>query len=182
METFTDILFWVSIFSGGLLILLMLLSLIGGLDLDVDLELGSPDVETDAGGLGLIKGFLTFISTSSWVIKILIVTKQNIWLATAMGIAVGIICFIILNYIFKLLLKNESNVNWNMDDALFQKGKVYLKVPPAEEGSGIVQIEINGALREIKAKSKDEMEVKTGEPIRVVDVKGEYVIVEKETL
>ena len=182
MGTIIDILFWVSIFSGGLLILLMLLSLIGGLDLDVDVELGSPDVETDAGGLGLIKGFLTFISTSSWVIKILIVTKQNIWLAVAIGIAVGIVCFLLLNYLFKLLLKNESNVNWNMEDALFQKGKVYLKIPGSQEKSGIVQVEINSAMREIKAKSKDQTEIKTGESIRVVDIKGEYVIVELETL
>jgi len=160
----------------------MLLSLLGGIDLDVDFELGSPDVDTDAGGLGLIKGFLTFVSTSAWVIKILIVTKQNLWLATAIGIGVGIVCFLILNYIFKLLLRNDSNVNWNVDDALFQKGKVYLKIPASNEKSGIVQVEINDALREIKAKSQGEVEIKTGDSIRVVDVKGEYVIVEKETL
>ena len=181
MGTIVDVLFWVSIFSGGLLILLMLLSLIGGLDLDVDVEVGSPDVETDAGGIGLIKGLLTFISTSSWVIKILIVTKQNIWLASAIGIAVGIVCFLLLNYIFKLLLRNDLNVNWNVEDALFQPGKVYLKIPASKEESGIVQVEINQALREIKARSRGE-EIKTGETIRVVDIQGEYVIVEKETL
>lgn len=182
MGSIIDILFWVSIFSGGLLILLMLLSLVGGLDLDVDLDLGSPDVETDAGGLGLIKGFLTFISTSAWVIKILIVTKQNIWLASVIGIGVGIACFLILNYIFKLLLKNDLNVNWKVEDALFQNGKVYLKIPASSEESGIVQVEINKAIREIKARSRDEVEIKTGESIRVVDIQGEYVIVQKETL
>jgi len=69
------ILTWVSIVAGGILILLMLLSLIGGLDLDLDL--GSPDVDTDAGGIGLIKGILTFTSVSSWVIKVLLVSNKS---------------------------------------------------------------------------------------------------------
>jgi len=43
---------WISIFAGGLLILLFLLSLLGGFDLDVDI--GSTEVDADAGGLGLI--------------------------------------------------------------------------------------------------------------------------------
>ncbi|NNE27791.1 MAG: hypothetical protein HKN09_13175, partial [Saprospiraceae bacterium] len=66
------ILTWVALIAGSFLILMMLLSVIGGLDLDVDL--GSTDVDTDAGGLGLIKGVLTFISVASWVMKVLLVT------------------------------------------------------------------------------------------------------------
>ena len=63
---------WVSIITGGILILLMLISLISGLDLDMDLdlEMGSTDIETDAGGIGVIKGLLVFVSVTSWVIKI----------------------------------------------------------------------------------------------------------------
>jgi len=52
----------ISIFAGGKLILLFLLSLLRGSDLDVDI--GSTEVDADAGGLGLIKGFLTFISVA----------------------------------------------------------------------------------------------------------------------
>ena len=177
-----NILFWVSIFTGGLLIILMLLSLLGGLDLDIDIETASTDVETDAGGIGLLKGFLTFVSTSAWVIRILVSEQKNIWVAIAIGVIVGIFCFLLLNYIFKLLLKNESNVNWHIEDALFQEGKVYLKVPASNESSGIVHVEINNAVREIKARSQDKIEIKTGETIRVTDIQGEYVIVKKETL
>ena len=42
----------ISIFAGGKLILLFLLSLLRGSDLDVDI--GSTEIDADAGGLGLI--------------------------------------------------------------------------------------------------------------------------------
>lgn len=175
-----NILFWVSIIAGGLLVLLMLLSLIGGLDLDLDIETGSPDVETDSGGIGLLKGFLTFVSVSSWVVKILIAADKHPGIALGIGIFAGLVAFLLLNYLFKLLLKNESNVNWKVEDALFQKGEVYLKIPADKSKNGIIQVTINGALRELKAHSATGKEIKTGESIRVVEVDGDFVKVTQD--
>jgi len=107
MESIIEILFWVSIFAGGLLILLLLLSILGGLEFDADI--GS-DVDSDGGGIGLLKGILTFVSTSSWMIKIMLLANKNPWIAIATGIAVGVVCFFILNLLFKFLLKAQSNV------------------------------------------------------------------------
>lgn len=174
-----NILFWVSIISGGILILMMILSLVGGLDIDVDIE--TPDVDTDAGGLGLVKGFLTFLSTASWVMKILIHSNKNIGVAIGIGVITGIACFLLLNYIFKLLLKNESNVNWKLEDAMYKKGKVYLKIPASNDASGIIQVQLNKAVRELKARTKDNVEIETGDTVLIVDVDGEHVIVTKET-
>jgi len=172
------ILTWVSIIAGGILILLMLLSLIGGLDLDLDIG-SSTDVDTDSGGIGLIKGFLTFISVSSWIIKILLAANKHIGMALGIGVICGIIALMILNYIFRLLLKNESNVNWKMEDAMFQNGEVYLKIPP--NGSGIVNVTINGVPREMKALSLDNKEIKTGSAITVIDIEGEFVKVQAQS-
>lgn len=172
------ILTWVSIIAGGILILLMLLSLIGGLDLDIDVGT-STDIDTDSGGLGLIKGFLTFISVSSWIIKILLAANKHIGMALGIGVICGIVALMILNYIFRLLLKNESNVNWKIEDAIFQNGEVYLKIPP--EGSGIVNVNINGVHRELKALSFNNIELKTGSAVTVIDVEGEFVRVQAQS-
>jgi len=171
------ILTWVSIIAGGILVFLFLFSLIGGLDLDLDV--GSTEVDADAGGIGLIKGFLTFISVASWVMKVLLVTNKHPALALGIGVLSGIIAFFILSYLFKLLLRNEENVNWNMSDALLAKGSVYLTIP-GNEGSGIIQINVRGADRELKAKSAQK--ILTGEKIIVVDVDGEYAIVEQDNI
>ncbi len=168
------VLTWVSLITGGLLVLLFLLSLLGGLELDI--EFGSTDIETDAGGIGLIKGCLTFVSISSWVMKVLLVTNNHPGLAIGVGLFSGLLAFLLLNWLFKLLLKNESNVNWKIEDALFAKGEVYLKIPEGE-GTGIVNLDINGANRELKATTEDKLELQTGTKIYVTDIETDHVIV-----
>lgn len=171
------ILTWISIIAGGVLILLFLISLIGGLDLDFDI--GSTDVDADSGGLGVVKGLLTFTSVSSWVIKVLLMSQKSPAVAIFIGIISGVLAFWLLSYLFKLLLQNEENVNWSMHDALFSKGTVYLRIPP--NGSGIINVEINGATRELKAKSNESQEIKTGSGIVIIETQGEYAIVKPDT-
>ena len=174
-----NILFWVSVISGGILVLLLLMSLVGGLDLDLDMESPDADADTDSGGLGLIKGTLTFVSVASWVMKIALTNEQGNILSTVIGVAAGIFAFLLLNYLFKILLSTQINVNYSIEDALFQSGSVYLKIP-STEGNGIVQLKINGANREFKAKSLEKVEIKTGAKVRVAEVGEGFVYVIKE--
>ncbi|MBT8189165.1 MAG: hypothetical protein KJO29_01955, partial [Bacteroidia bacterium] len=142
------------------------------------IDMGSTDVETDTAGLGVVKGLLTFISVGSWVIKIVLATKIHIGVAVIIGVLSGAAAFWLLNYLLKLLVRNEENVNWSLEDSMYQKGEVYLRIPPG--GQGIVNILIKGAQRELKAKSRDDEEIKTGESVLVTDFQDEYVIVQKE--
>ncbi len=167
-----EILTWTSIIAGGILILLLLLSIIGGLDLDLDV--GSTDVETDSGGLGVLKAILTFVSVSSWIIKVLLAAEKHMGVALGIGIFCGILAILALNYLLRFLMKGESNVNWEITDALYQNGEVYLKIP-ATNGNGIVNVKVNGVVRELKAISAEKTEISTGQSIVVVDVDGEYV-------
>ena len=175
-----SILTWISIFAGALLVLLLLISIIGGLDIDVDIDTGGTDIGADSGGVGILKGFLTFISVGSWVAKICLDTGQGSFLATVIAICCGILAFVILNYLFKYLLKNEESVNWKMEDTIFQKGEVYLRIP--EGGEGIVIIDVKGARREFKAKSFTSEALSTGTPIVVMEIEGEKVVVRRQDL
>lgn len=171
------ILTWISLIAGGILVFLLLLSIIGGLDFDLDVEVGPSDVDSDGGGLGLIKGILTIASVSSWMIKVLLVSNKSPALAITIGLLCGIVAFALLHYMLKALIKNDSNVNWTMEDAIFQEGTVYLKIP--SDGQGIVNVKVKGALREMKAKSFDNEPIDTGASITVMEVDGDDVIVKK---
>jgi len=172
-----EILTWVSIIAGGVLILMLLLSLIGGLDIDVDADLGSADADSaGGGGLGVIKGVLTFISVTSWVVKILLATQKHPGIAIGIGVLTGLAALFLLNYLIVTLLKNDSNVNYTMEDALYQTGTVYLKIPSGSN-SGIVHVNVKGAKREMKAKSFDGKEIETGSAIDVMNIDGEYAVV-----
>lgn len=166
-----EILTWVSIFSGGMLILLLLLSIFLGADSDTDIA----DGDLDSGGIGILKGGLTFIAVSSWVVKLIISGGSSIYMAILGGLLTGIAAVAALSYVFKLLLRNQENVNWSQDEAIGKSGKVYLKVTP--DGHGLIKVKINGVYRELKAITQDNNEIPTGEEIYVADFDGSHAIV-----
>jgi len=160
------VLTWISIICGGVLVILLLLSIIGGLDLDLDV---GGDVDVDGGSdVGIIKGILTFISIGSWVVKIVLEFDKNPLYAFTIGIIAGLIAVFILNLMFRFLLNQQENVNWKEEDALFKEAKVYLKIP--ENGFGLVKVHINGVYRELKAISLDKKEIPTGKMVTIQEI------------
>jgi|GEM_PF-495402 len=162
------ILTWISLICGGILVLLLLLSVLGGLDLDIDIP-SEVDVDADSGGLGIIKSVLTFLSVGSWVVKLVITTSQHPIVAFACGIFAGIVAVALLSFLLRLLLKQQKEVVWNLDDALYREYKVYLKIPASEGGNGIINININDVTKEIKAITKGNM-IPSGSLARVIEI------------
>lgn len=162
-----DILMWISIITGGILVLMLLLSIIGGLDLDFDVDIDfetDTDVDVGPSGLGVLKGGLAFISISTWVAKIVLVSGFDLYLVLLISFASGALAVTIIGLVMRQLLKIETNTNWHPEDAAFKKGKVYLKIP--KNGFGIIHVKINGANRELKA-TTEEMDINTGESILI---------------
>ena len=166
------ILLYVSLISGGILVLMLLLSLLSGLDLDIDLG------DSDDGG-SIIKGTLTFFSVGAYIVRGFLMTDSNPIVALIAGVLSGAIAVFILSLVLKWILKNQENVNWALTDSMYEEGKVYLKIP--KSGSGIIQVKINGVNRELKAKSSDNKELPTGTSILVEGVEGNFVIVSANT-
>jgi len=174
-----ELLTWISLISGGMLIILLLLSLLGGLDLDFDVD-ADVETDTDTGNIGIVKGLLTFVSIGSWVVKLVLAVDQNPVVAFSGGIVAGLVAVFLLNAVLHFFLSNQANVNWSHSEALYQEGKVYLKVP-AIEGEGIVQVKIKGALRELKAKTNEDFDIPTGSLVIVEDIIDDIAIVSQKS-
>ena len=172
-----DILFWISIFSGGTLLLLFILSFVGGLDLDVDIDLGSGDVDTDAGGVGWVKGGLIFISIGCWVFRIFLLLEQSTPLSLTAGIVAGLLVAYVLSKLVRFLISQTEDNTWDIEDTIGSEAKVYLKIPT--NGNGIVQVNINGAIHDLKAITKDDVEIATGAYVRINDVENGLLVVTK---
>ena len=170
-----DILFWVSIFSGGMLILMLVLSLIGGLDFDFDVD-GSDTSIDDGGGLGILKGGLTFLAVASWVFRTLLVYNQPKPVSLIAGIITGAIAVYLMAKLLKILLRQQEDNSWTIQDTVGSDAKVYLRIP-SSEGNGIIQVNVSGSIRDIKAKTRGN-EIPTGSSVKIIDVENEYVIVE----
>lgn len=161
------ILTYIALICGGLLLILLLLSIIGGLDLDLDLDV-------DADGLGAVKSVLTFFSIGSWVVRLVLISEANPILAFGVGAAAGAVGVWVLSLILKFLLSQEANVNWSVHDAIMEKGTVYLRIPAG--GEGLVRVNIKGTKRELKARSNATEDIPTGAPIVVEEIGGDGVV------
>jgi hypothetical protein len=167
-----DLLTYISLIAGGLLILILLLGIVGGLDFDLDVDGGADagaDSDPGTGGVGLIKGGLTFLSIGAWVLKIMLVSSSNPVVAVVVGVAAGAIAVYLMSFVIRWMMRYEANVNYKTEDALFREGKVYLRIPP--RGQGIVRVKVKGGVREFKARSSQGHELPTGTDI-IVDELG----------
>jgi membrane protein implicated in regulation of membrane protease activity len=168
------VLTYVALIAGGLLILMLLLSIFSGLDLDLDLDFG--DVEVDGGGgLGIFKGVLTFVSIGAWTVRIVLISQLDPVIAFTIGVAAGGVAVYLLSLFLNFLLSQQENVNWSEQDALLQPGKVYLKIPP--NGEGIVKVDLKGTYRELRARATEGQEIPTGASVLVEDVQSDGIVV-----
>jgi len=170
----TTILLYISMISGAILMLSLILSLFAGLDLDMDVDID------DGGGMGYFKGGLTFISFASYVVRSVLLSTDNWLLAIALGIVVGGVAVALLSWFLRWLLRNQEEVNYKLSDAVYKQGKVYLKIP--SDGTGIIRVNIGGVDREMKAATDDKEAIPTGATVQVDRVEGDIVYVTTQNI
>ena len=168
----TETLAYIAIIAAALLVILLLIGILGG-----DTDAGDGDLSMD-GGFGIFKSVLTILAVGAWVLRYLILSGYNMSLAVLTALISGGVTAAILAYIFKLLLRNQKNVNWRTEEAIGKKAKVYLRILPGE--AGLVTVEINGVERELPAKSNENTEIKTGEEVLIFDERDDILWVQSQ--
>lgn len=163
-----ELLTYISIISGTLLTIMLLLSIFTGIDTEFEID----GLDSD---FGIVKSILSFLAIGGLTARMLLADGWSMFGALASSVISGAIAVFILALLFRELLKNQANVNWSMDEAIGKTGKVYLRIPP--KGSGLVMINLKGIDRELIAYSNVDVEIPTGHEIVVVDAAEAHVIV-----
>lgn len=127
-----------------------------------------------------IQGLTAFFMMFGWVgLALTYESGFPAWIATVGGIAAGVLTVWILAQMFRFASSLQCDGTMRVRRALGSGGTVYLRIPA--EGSGQVQVEIDGRLHVRDAISANKEEIKTGEQITVVWVQDNGVlIVEKD--
>lgn len=183
MAEIINILFFIGTIAGGLLILLLLISIIGGMDIggDVDVDAGGgidDHGSTDAsdGSLGIIKTLLTFVSVGAFTARAIFMNTAWSWAIVILtSLVAGAIAVFLLTWFFRWLLKNQEEGNWHIWEAEGQVGSVYVPIPT--QGKGRIIVPINGTNREISAQSQNGEAMATRQKVLVLEAKGDFVIV-----
>jgi len=179
--TGVDVLFAACAIIGTILFLLyfVLVMLTGAAD--GMLEVAGFDFEMDAAGvfhMFTLQGLLSFVMMFG--IFGLAVSQSgdntNAVLAVLAGTAAGTASMYVVAKVFQAMQSLESDGTVVQNKALGARGTVYRRIDPNKPGQ--VQVEFQGALRTMSARSDDEAAtLETGSLIEVVDTIGEILIV-----
>ena len=88
----------------------------------------------------------------------------------------------IMGGIYYLLSTMVDDGTLKVKNAIGRLGEVYMNIPPKGEGIGKIQINIQGAMREMSAISNEEELLKMGTVVKVLEViDGHILVVTKNT-
>ncbi len=155
---------WSALIGGGLLVLQLLLTLLGG-DSDVD---GEADVGADGAGLSFrtAVAFLTFFGLGGMI-------GLNAGLSPAFSLALaclaGAVAFWLVGLAMYQVSRLRSEGNVDINNAVGVEAKVYLKIPAERGGEGRVTVPIQGRTMQYRAITGG-AELQTGALCRVVAV------------
>lgn len=173
-----------AITGGGLFVARFIIQLIGGsgIDADTDIDVGHADVtHVDADisfKLLTVQGLTAFFMMFGLVgFALLRENKTGNGTALLGATVAGMGTVWIISKIFSSVKKLQSSGTVDNAVALGQSGTVYLTVRAG--GAGKVQVALQGRLREFDAVSKAGGDIKTGERVKVVEVNGSVLTVEK---
>ncbi|MCO6492321.1 MAG: hypothetical protein J5I98_28140 [Phaeodactylibacter sp.] len=183
MQDILHLLFWAGTIAGGLLILLLLISIFAGMDMggDVDVDAGGDmdahaDADASDAGLGIVKALLTFISVGAFTARAILLNTSWSWtLVIITALIAGGIAVLLLTWFFRWLLRNQEEGTWRLWMAEGKMGTVYVPIPPG--GKGRVVVKIDNVNREMDARTANGRTLATHEKVMVVEAKEGYVVV-----
>ena len=203
LTTFEKVLWFIAIPFSFILVIQMILTFtgMGGEDTDIgpgdvsggDLDLSS-DAVTDSGSathsagdaMGsdvafnffTIRNFIAFFTLFGWAgIAAYNGGLSKFW-TIIIAVVAGIIAMAIVSMLFYFLNKlQDSGGALNIRNAINQVGDVYLPIKANNGNVGKIQINVQGAVREMQAITKGDKDLPTGTVIKVTGVASDHILV-----
>lgn len=176
MEEWLNILFWTGTLAGGLLVLLLLLSIFSSMDIGGDVDGHGAEGTVDQAPLGILKTVLTFLSVGAFTARAILLNTSWSWTFVIISALIaGFVAVVLLSWFFRWLLRNQEQGNWYMWQTEGKMGTVYVPIP--QHGKGRIKIQIDDINREVAARSRDGEAMATHDKVLVVEAKEDFVIV-----
>ena len=168
--------YWgIAIFASIVVVIQMTMSFAGMGDIDsgdADIDFSTDtDSLDDAGSMHLlsIRNIFYFLLGFGWAGVSLWNTIFNAFALCIASILVGCLFVAIFIFLFRQMMKLQSNGAFNIKDAVGKVCDVYLRIPGKNEGLGKVQISFNGSVQELDARTVGEP-IPSGAKVRVLRV------------
>ena len=175
--------FWgISIVFSVLFCIQFIFSLIG-IDADADMEI-SGDIDMDADysldadfAVFSTRSIIAFFTFFGWTGVLSINAGASLMTTLIASSISGSLAMILVGVLMWQFSKLTQEGNIDINDALFQTGEVYLRIPAKDKGPGKVHINIQGSLKEVDAITEAAEAIPTGAFIKVVEVVDNRLLV-----
>ncbi len=177
LETEPRIFFIIAAVASVFFILLFIVSLLG-LDADTDID---GDMDTDLGEVGdfsvlSVRGVVAFFTFFGWGGFLILNSGGSLLLALGFSLFAGLAALYIVGYLLYVFNNLTETGNWDIRNALYQEGEVYLPIGGDKE-PGRVNVIVGGVLRELEAVSVDSEPINTGSLVSIVGIRDDGTLV-----
>ena len=125
-----------------------------------------------------LKNLIAFFTIFGWTGIACLAGDMKIVSTVFISILAGLIMMTIMASIAFFMGKLTDSGTLNLNNAKGKVASVYLRIPPKREGTGKVQVKVQG-LRTLDAVTDNEEEIKTGALVDIVDVINNDILLVK---
>lgn len=152
-----------------------------GVDGDVMHDGGNP---ADFGALKFLtlQTIVTFTTVFGWVSIACISAKLPVPIGLLIALVCGLVMMFVVAKIVQASAKLAEDGTLNLKNALGQTATVYVAIPANSEGEGKVTMQLQGRFCEVDAITEEAEELASGTQVLVVDVRGDTLVVERNTI
>lgn len=181
LTTMYSMFFWIAIPATIIFGIMILGSLIGFGDTDLDVETefdAEMDTDVDAPEFPIltIKNFLAFLTMFSWTGMACIKYGLGTFATLGISVGAGILLVLAMTSIYALMNKLKQDTKSSISEAVGKNAKVYLRIP--KDGKGQVNVVINGSLQTIDAVAMNGKTFKNGDSVKVVEARDTELVVD----
>lgn len=175
--------FFSAVIGSSLFLIRIIAASIGGDDVDMDVDTDL-DIDLDAAGeTDASFQFLSLQGMSAFFMMFGLVglamtrssNARELWAVLA-GLAAGVGTVWVVGQVFFAMRRLQSDGTIHLENAVGALGTVYLTIP--KDGSGQIQVTIQGSLKIEDARTLDGSSIPTGERVKVVKASTRMLYVE----
>lgn len=176
--------YWSIALVGSLVfIIIIAMSFLGG---DAD-DIGDVDADIDADtGIGFqfitFKNLVGFFTIFGWSGIACIEAGLSTPVTIAISTICGLIMMVIMAALFYFMSRLTHSGTLNYNNAIDSVGEVYLTIGANRSKMGKVLINVQGSMRELDAMTDAYTELKTGTPVKVLDVTPNGILIVNQTI
>lgn len=177
-----DQIFWAIALLFSFIFVIQSIASLFGADADTDVSDFDMDLDHDGGtgyGVFTVKNFIAFFTLFGWTGVALSDSGYSKGVIILCAFIAGCIMVAIMFFLMTNINKLKQSGTLMMNKAIGQTGTVYLRIPASRKNAGKVNINLQGALRELNAVTDESEDILTGSFVEVTEVLSNDVLVVK---